>query len=129
MLNSGTGDLGVVTFKNGDKAMGQFEPRVFCPGFLRGLAFHGNFAFVGLSKPRYKRFEGLDLDQRLKDADSEPWCGVQIIDLTTGACVDWFRIDGAIAELYDLEIIAGYNCPMAVPPASEEAASLITFVP
>lgn len=127
ILNSGTGELGVVNFKKGSQAKGHFEPRVFCPGFLRGLAFHGNFAFVGLSKPRYKRFEGLDLDQRLKDADSEPWCGVQIIDLSSGTCVDWFRIDGAIAELYDLEIISGYACPMAVAPASEEAANLITF--
>ena len=52
---------------------------------------------------------------------------MQIIDLTSGACVDWFRIDGAIAELYDLEIIAGHACPMAVSPASAEAANLITF--
>jgi uncharacterized protein (TIGR03032 family) len=130
VLNSGSGELGVVKFKTGGKrkqVQGQFEPRAFCPGFLRGLAFHGNFAFVGLSKPRYKRFEGLALDQKLKDADSEPWCGVQIIDLTSGTCVDWFRIDGSIAELYDLEVIADYACPMAVSPASREAANLITF--
>ncbi len=125
VLNSGTGELGVVVFDKQGK--GSFEPRVFCPGFLRGLAFHGNFAFVGLSKPRYKRFEGLALDQKLKDADSEPWCGVQIIDLNTGTCVDWFRIDGKIAELYDLEVILGVTMPMAVPPESKEAASLVTF--
>lgn len=42
----------------------------FCtPGFVRGLAFHGKFAFVGLSKPRY---EGLSLDKKLADSDSEP---------------------------------------------------------
>ncbi len=63
---------------------GRFEPRIFCPGFLRGLSFAGKYAFVGLSKPRYKRFEGLALDQRLSDADAEPWCGVQIIDLEAG---------------------------------------------
>ena len=120
LLNAGTGELGVVVD-------GVFEPRVFCPGFLRGLAFHGNCAFVGLSKPRYKRFEGLALDQRLREADSEPWCGVQIIDLTSGSCVDWFRIDGKIGELYDVEIIPGFACPMAVAPASAEAAGLITF--
>ncbi|NKB58600.1 MAG: TIGR03032 family protein [Alphaproteobacteria bacterium] len=124
LLNSGTGELGVVT-RNGD-GEGRFEPRAFCPGFLRGLAFRGNFAFVGLSKPRYKRFEGLALDQKLQDADSEPWCGVQVIDLNTGACVDWFRIDGAVGELYDLEIIEGRASPMAVPPHSAEAANLIT---
>ena len=27
------------------------------------------------------------LDRKLADTDSEPWCGVQIIDLDTGACV------------------------------------------
>ncbi len=88
---------------------------------------HGNMAFVGLSKPRYKRFEGLELDRRLKDADSEPWCGIQIIDLTSGSCVDWFRIDGKIGELYDLEVIPGVCTPMAVAPHTQEAASLITF--
>ncbi|MCP3850035.1 MAG: DUF4915 domain-containing protein, partial [Gammaproteobacteria bacterium] len=111
----------------GSDRKGKFEPRVFCPGFLRGLAFHGNLAFVGLSKPRYKRFEGLELDQRLKDADSEPWCGIQIIDLTSGNCVDWLRIDGKISELYDLEVISGAATPMAVAPDSQEAAGLITF--
>ncbi len=126
LLNGGTGELGVVV-RGENGGMGHFEPRVFCPGFLRGLSFHGGFAFVGLSKPRYKRFEGLALDQRLKEADSEPWCGVQIIDLEKRSCVDWFRIDGAIAELYDLEVIPSFRCPMAISPGSPEAAKLITF--
>ena len=127
LLNSGAGELGVV--KKDKNGKGKFEPRIFCPGFLRGLTFHGNLALVGLSKPRYKRFEGLDLDQKLKEADSEPWCGVQIIDLTSGTCVDWLRIDGNISELYDLEIIPGFACPMAVSPVSKEAGTLITFAP
>nr|WP_306265234.1 TIGR03032 family protein [Pararhizobium sp. IMCC3301] len=127
ILNSGTGELGVIELPEEQGRMGKFKPRTFCPGFLRGLALHGNHAFVGLSKPRYKRFEGLALDQKLKDADSEAWCGIQIIDLTTGTCVDWFRIDGAVSELYDVEIIPGFTCPMAVSPASPEAANLITI--
>ena len=127
LFNSGSGELGVVKFD--EQGKGSFEARVFCPGFLRGLSFSGNFAFVGLSKPRYKRFEGLALDQKLTDADSEPWCGVQVIDLTKNSCVDWLRIDGAIAELYDLEVLPGVTCPMAVPPMSEEAATLVTFAP
>lgn len=125
LMNSGTGELGVVRFNK--DGMGTFEPRAFCPGFLRGLAFHNGFAFVGLSRPRYKRFEGLALDQKLKDADSEPWCGIQIIDLNNGNCVDWFRIDGTVGELYDLEIIPDHLCPMAIHPHSEEAANLITL--
>ena len=127
VLNSGTGELGKISGLETGK--GTFEPRAFCPGFLRGLTFHGNFAFVGLSKPRYKRFEGLALDQRLQDADSEPWCGIQIIDLASGTCVDWFRIDGAVGELYDVEVIPNGVWPMAVPPWSNEAAELITLAP
>ena len=57
---------------------------------MRGLTFHGKYAFVGLSKPRYERFEGLALDKKLTETD-RPWCGVQVIDLDTGTCVDWFR--------------------------------------
>ena len=47
VLNSGTGHLGTV-----DVTSGAFAPHVFCPGFLRGLAFHNGHAFVGLSLPR-----------------------------------------------------------------------------
>lgn len=125
LLNAGTGELGVVEFAKSGK--GVFKPKAFCPGFLRGLCFHGNHAFVGLSRPRYKRFEGLALDQKLSEADSEAWCGIQIIDLNTGSCIDWFRIDGKIGEIYDVEIISGAVCPMAVPPMSDETASLITY--
>lgn len=126
VLNAGTGEFGMVVFEEG-AAMGVFKPLAFCPGFLRGLSFHGNLAFVGLSKPRYKRFEGLALDQKLKDVDSEPWCGVQVIDLASGGCVEWFRIDGKIGELYDVEVLPGPVCPMAVPPVSNEAAELVTY--
>ncbi len=130
LLNSGTGELGILHLTDdnlNENGTYTFEPKVFCPGFTRGLAFYGNYAFVGLSKPRYERFEGLALDEKLKQADSEPWCGVQIIDLTTYSCVDWFRIDGKVSELYDLEIIPDSICPMAVPPESPEAAELVTF--
>jgi uncharacterized protein (TIGR03032 family) len=124
LVNSGTGELGVVEGLEDGK--GRFAPRAFCPGFLRGLAFSDKYAFVGLSKPRYKRFEGLALDERLRQADAEPWCGVQIIDLDTGGCVDWLRIDGAVAELYDIAVIPGFARPMALTPFSSEAAGLIT---
>jgi uncharacterized protein (TIGR03032 family) len=125
LLNAGTGELGVV--EDLATGRGRFAPRAFCPGFLRGLAFHDNVAFVGLSKPRYRRFEGLDLDRRLDEADAEPWCGVQVIDLATGGCVDWLRIDGAVAELYDVAVLPSHQRAMALPPFSAETASLVTY--
>ena len=134
VLNAGTGELGWVDFgdsgadpSTAESAMGVFRPIAFCPGFLRGLAFAENYAFVGLSRPRYQRFEGLDLDRRLLEADSEAWCGVQVIDLETGHCTDWFRIDGDVGELYDVELVRGFGCPMTVSPDSKDAAALITF--
>jgi uncharacterized protein (TIGR03032 family) len=125
VLNSGTGELGRIADLK--KGIGTFEPIAFCPGFLRGLAFYDKYAFVGLSRPRYKRFEGLALDERLKQADSEPWTGIHVIDLEKRTCVDWFRIDGAVAELYDVTVVPGCSRPMAVSPSSPDIASFITL--
>ena len=124
ILHSGSGELGWV-----DTHTHVFHPIAFCPGFLRGLAIHGNYAFVGLSKPRHARFEGLPLDDKLQMADSEPWCGVQIIDLNTGTCVEWFRIDGAVTEIYDVAIIPNVSCPMSLGFASPDIKTLITHDP
>lgn len=125
LLNSGTGELGWVE-PGTDGGKGRFHALAFCPGFVRGLAFHGNYAFVGLSRPRYQRFEGLALDQRLAETDSAAWTGVQVIDLGTGTCVHWFRLDGPIAELYDVNVIPGVVRPMMLGFATNEILGLIT---
>lgn len=127
VLNSGAGELGWID--RGAAPERAFRPLAFCPGFVRGLVLHRNHAIVGLSKPRYERFEGLALDARLKQADSEPWCGLQVIDLDSGACVHWFRIDGAIGELYDIGLLPGVACPMALGFASDEILGFITHEP
>lgn len=125
VLNSGTGELGWVE-PAGAARGGQFHAIAFCPGFVRGLGFFDDYAFVGLSKPRYQRFEGLALDRKLTEADSEPWCGVQVIDLRDGTCVHWFRIDGSVAELYDLAVVPGCMRPMALGFANSEIMDFIT---
>jgi hypothetical protein len=45
------------------------------------------------------------LDEKLRAADSEPWGGIQVIDIETGTCVEWFRIDGAVAEIFDVALL------------------------
>ena len=122
VLDSGTGQLGVVNLKSG-----AFEPVAFCPGFLRGLAFHGNFAFVGLSLPRDGAFKGLALDAELKKRDADPWCGVQIVDLGSGSIVQWLRIEGAVTELFDVAVLPGVRRPTATSPTDTELTSLITY--
>jgi len=128
VLNSGTGELGWIEPAK-KAADAKFHAVAFCPGFVRGLGFHGKYALVGLSKPRYERFEGLALDKKLAEADSEPWCGVQVIDLDTGACVHWFRVDGAIGELYDVAVVPGVMRGMSLSFASNEVLGLITHDP
>ncbi|MDO6721340.1 TIGR03032 family protein [Psychrosphaera sp. 1_MG-2023] len=122
VLNSGTGYLGYVDFEQK-----KFVPHTFVPGFARGLGLHGNFAVVGLSKPRYERFEGLDLDKALADKDSTAWCGLQIINLTTGSVEEWIRLDGPISELFDLTLLPNVRCPMAIGQQNQENLSMVTF--
>jgi len=82
---------------------------------------------VGLSNPRRQRFEGLEQDVKLAEADSAPWCGIQILDLETKTCVEWFRIDGTVAELHNPERLPGDLCPTAIAPGTPKATSLITL--
>ena len=75
LLNAGTGFFGRI-----DRKTGAFEPLTFCPGFLRGLSFVGNFAVVATSQLREnKTFTGLALDgnliERGADAVSVSVCG------------------------------------------------------
>ena len=110
ILNSGTGELGHIDTENG-----QFTPIAFCPGYARGLAFVKNFAIVGLSLPRdNKTFQGLDLDDALASQDSDPRCGLLIIDIETGNIVHWVRIEGVVKELFDTVFIPGVKCPSAI---------------
>ena len=122
VLDSGRGYLCKI-----DRQTGESEPIAFCPGFLRGLAFHNNHAIVGLSLPRDKSFAGLELDTALEDKDSDPWCGLQIVDLKTGNIVQWIRLSGAFRELFDVAALPNVRCPMAIGLMSNDVARTISF--
>lgn len=123
LLNSGTGEFGHADLKERT-----FEPVAFCPGYLRGLAFSGDFAVVGLSKPRHnKTFSGLPLDERLSAKDAEPRCGLQVIDLRSGDIVHWLRIEGVVEELYDVALLPGVRRPMAIGFKTDEIRRVITI--
>ena len=109
VLDSGRGYLCRV-----DRDSGAAERIAFLPGFLRGLAFSGNYAIATLSLPRDRSFAGLELDDELKRRDGEPWCGVQIVDLTTGDVVQWIRLTGGIRELFDVTVLPGATSPMSI---------------
>lgn len=122
LLNSGTGDFGYVELSSG-----RFQPVCFCPGYMRGLSFHGDYALIGLSKPRHnKTFSGLALDANLKSRNAEPRCGVMVVDLKTGDAVHWFRLEGIVDELYDVVALPNIRRPMALGFKTDEIRRVLS---
>lgn len=122
LLNAGTGEFGQI-----DPGDGKFLPITFCPGFLRGLSFHGDYALVTLSLPRGNRtFEGLPLDDKLKAAGAVARCGIGVIDLRTGDLVHWLRIEGVVKELFDAIVLPGVRRPAAIGFRSDEIRRILS---
>jgi len=122
LLDSGNGYLTRI-----DPRTWSREQVVFCPGFMRGLALHRGHAVIGLSIPREGRLAGLALEGELKRRGGESWCGVQIVNLETGDIVEWLRFDGAIRELFDVQLLPGVSCPMTVEPGGPDLASFVSI--
>ena len=120
-LDSGRGHIVRV-----DRLNGKLERVAFCPGFLRGLAFRGKYAVVGLSLPRDGAFTGLELDGELKQRDADPWAGLNIVDTQSGDVVQWLRLDGHLRETFDVAVIPEVRCPMAVGLMTPEIRTHIT---
>ncbi|BFM39749.1 TIGR03032 family protein [Synechocystis sp. LKSZ1] len=110
VAQSGTGEFGKVDIKSG-----KFEPIVFGAGFLRGLAFWGNFAIVGSSKPRHSDFfNDLVLGERLAAQSLEPLRGLHIIDLKAGEIIHSLSLEGVQGEIYDVVVLPGVRRPVAI---------------
>lgn len=125
LLNSGSGEFGHVELETG-----RFVPVAFCPGFTRGLSLHGDFALVGLSKPREDHtFTGLPLDAALKGREAEARCGVHVIDLRSGDTVHWLRFESLVSELYDVVVLPQVRRPMALGFKTDEIRRVISIEP
>lgn len=122
LLDSGRGYIVEVDINDGSR-----RNIAFVPGFMRGLEIHDGFAMVTLSKPRYGTFAGLDLDAELQARGQTPWCGVVIVDLSTGQLVEWFRLEGDITELFDVAALPSIAAPMSLGPNSNELMDTISF--
>lgn len=94
VLESGKGTLAVV-----DPRDGRVETVCELPGFTRGLAFAGPYAFVGLSQVRESVFDGIPLSSRV----DERLCGVWVVDLRRGAVAALLRFEGQVQELFDVQ--------------------------
>lgn len=108
LIQSGTGEFGTLDLNDG-----RFTPICALQGFARGLSFVGDYAIIGVSKPRDERhFGGLALSDRLAEARLEPICHVAIVNLTTGKIEHRLVFDGIVSELYDIAVLKGVRRPM-----------------
>lgn len=112
VLNSGAGALCVV-----DPASGRFEAVETFPGYTRGLAFHGQFAFVGLSKIRETSvFGGVPIAEKRHELR----CGVGVVDLVSGRAVAALQFHSGVDEVFAVDVLPGCLRPFLNGPTPEE---------
>lgn len=101
VLNSGFG-----TIEKVDRSNGKRESIEEVPGYTRGLAMYGPFAFIGMSKIRETAvFGGVPIAQN-KD---ELRCGVAVVDMRSGSSVAFIEFETGIDEVFDVQIIPGVS--------------------
>ena len=114
VLNSGCGTLNIV-----DHKAGKLQVVESMPGYTRGLALMGQFAFVGLSKIRETSvFGGMPIEAK-KD---ELRCGVGIVDLHTGKTVAVFQFFTGVDEIFAVDLIPGMKNPYLQGPIDDRVA-------
>src|SRR6266566_4459854 len=103
LLESGTGQLVLV-----DPASGRRQRVAELPGFARGLALCGPYAFVGLSKIRAtSAMDGVPLAQRREQLK----CGVAVVDLRGGQSIALLEFQTAVEEIFDVQLLRGIRFP------------------
>jgi uncharacterized protein (TIGR03032 family) len=97
VLNSGCGNLEVV-----DRNTGRRDDVARMPGYTRGLAFHGDFAFVGLSRIRETAvFGGVPIAERREELK----CAVAVVDMRSGTSVAYLEFETGVEEIFDVQVV------------------------
>jgi uncharacterized protein (TIGR03032 family) len=110
VLNSGCGELSIV-----DTNTGKLQTVASLPGYTRGLAFHGNYAFIGLSRIRETNiFGGLPIGEH----PDQLHCGMGIVDLTSGQTIATLRFKTGVEELFAVEVLPEFLNPKISGPTS-----------
>jgi uncharacterized protein (TIGR03032 family) len=108
LLDSGTGRLVIA-----DTAAGKAETIAVLPGYTRGLALAGLWAFVGLSKIREtSTFGGVPIAQNRDQLK----CGVAVVDLRTGRPVALLEFHSGVEEIFDVALLPGVLFPALSGP-------------
>jgi uncharacterized protein (TIGR03032 family) len=98
---------------------GKVEPIADLPGYPRGLACHGSWAFIALSRIRETSLvSGVPIAARA----SSLLCGLAVVDLGSGLVVGHMEFRSEINELFDVQILANVRSPfLAGPNATRDA--------
>ena len=118
VLESGTGGVVLV-----NPCSGQRETIAQLPGFTRGLAVIGPYAFVGLSKIRpTSAMDGVPLAERRDQLK----CGVAVVDLRSGQVAAFLEFQTAVEEIFDVQLLSGIRFPEVL--GFQKESLLHTFV-
>jgi len=91
-----------------DAKTGKRDTVAELPGFARGLAFYGPYAFVGLSKIRETALFGcLPIASRVNELQ----CGLWVIDVTIGQIVAFMQFQLGVDEIFGVEVLIGVRFP------------------
>jgi uncharacterized protein (TIGR03032 family) len=116
-----------------DVATGRRQAVAEVPGFARGLALCGPYAFVGLSKIRKtSAMDGVPLAERREQLK----CGVAVVDPRSGRVVAFLEFQTAVEEIFDVQLLPELRFPevigfqqemiqhtVIVPPENPRAAT------
>jgi uncharacterized protein (TIGR03032 family) len=70
-------------------------------GFCRGLAFHGDYAFIAFSKLR----KNSSTFAKLSFSETANFAGIKIIHMPTGALVGEITYQSSVDEIYDIAVL------------------------
>lgn len=122
LLDSGHGRL-----SSADLGNARAEPVAHLPGYTRGLALHGHFAFVGLSRIRETSVFG---DIPIAEDRQRLQCGVAVVDVRTGQQTAGVYFHGGVNEVFAVEVLPGARCPaICGPDPLADGGKDIVYVP
>ncbi|MFO0940863.1 MAG: TIGR03032 family protein [Pirellulales bacterium] len=121
VLHSGAGMLCSV-----DEGTGQVQAIERFPGYVRGLDFYGQFAFVGLSKIRERSvFGNLPIEQDRANLR----CGVGVFDLVSGRSVASLQFHSGVDEIFAVSVIPSSKRPYFAGPSEQDSQREIWLLP
>jgi uncharacterized protein (TIGR03032 family) len=100
-----------------DLATGRGQPVAQLPGFARGLALVGPYAFIGLSKIRpTSAMDGVPLAARRNELK----CGIAVVALESGRVEAFLEFQSAVEEIFDVQLLPGLRFPEVIGFQKEE---------